>query len=303
VRNKAKRLSALGATALVALVVIGPTAAFAQEETTTTGEATTTTLPEQKSVHGAATSQNACKSHLDPQIADDGTPTIGVSVSADAFGQPHLNQPITLSNTKATVSIPADLLQLGVDAGIIFDGQTIPSVVKFVIEGKGTTQKTHSYTVNATVTVHVTGGVAKPLSSTVSLPDTTWTPVAGSDVFFSEKALNITSTIDLSNQIGIVVTAFFTCSGTGASFIALGAFGLPGAPPSTLPPPSVTAATTAAPPVTGAAVPPGGTSGTLPRTGSSSGLLIALAVGLLTAGLFALKATSRRSDVARSRNS
>ena len=302
-RNKAKRLSALGATALVALVVIGPTAAFAQEETTTTGEATTTTLPTQKSVHGAATSQNACKSHLDPQIADDGTPTIGVSVSADAFGQPHLNQPITLSNTKATVSIPADLLQLGVNAGIIFDGQTIPSVVKFVIEGKGTTQKTHSFTVNATVTVHVTGGVAQPLSSTVNLPDTTWTPVADSDVFFSEKALLITSTIDLSNQIGVVVTATFTCNGTGASFISLGAFGPPGAPPSTLPPPPVTAATTAAAPVTQAAVPPGGTSGTLPRTGSSSGLLIALAVGLLTAGLFALKATSRRSDVARSRNS
>jgi hypothetical protein len=303
VRNKAKRLSALGATALVALVVIGPTAAFAQEETTTTGEATTTTLPEQKSVHGTATSKNACKSHLDPQLADDGTPTIGVSVSADAFGQPHLNQPITLSNTKMTVSIPADLLQLGVDAGIIFDGQTIPSVVKFVIEGKGTTQKTHSFTVNATVTVHVTGGVAQPLSSTVSLPDTTWTPVADSDVFFSEKSLFITSTIDLSNQIGVIVTATFNCTGTGATVIGLGAFGPPGAPPSTLPPPPVTAATTAAAPVTQAAVPPGGTSGTLPRTGSSSGLLIALAVGLLTAGLFALKATSRRSDVARSRNS
>jgi hypothetical protein len=301
VRNKAKRLSALGATALVALVVIGPTAAFAQEETTTTGEATTTTLPTQESKHGAATSQNACKSHLDPQIADDGTPTIGVSVSADAFGQPHLNKPITLSNTKATVSIPADLLQLGVDAGIIFDGQTIPSVVKFVIEGKGTTQKTHSYTVNATVTVHVTGGVAKPLSSTVTLPDTTWTPVAGSDVFFSEKSLNITSTIDLSNQIGIVVTATFNCNGTGATVIALGAFGPPGTTPPTLPPPPVTAATTA-PTVAPQTVPPGGTSGTLPRTGSSSGLLIALAVGLLTAGLFALKATSRRSDVARSRN-
>ena len=300
-RNKAKRLSALGATALVALVVIGPTAASAQEETTTTGEATTTTLPTQKSVHGAATSQNACKSHLDPQIAADGTPTIGVSVSADAFGQPHLNQPITLSNTKATVSIPADLLQLGVNAGIIFDGQTIPSVVKFVIEGKGTTQKTHSFTVNATVTVHVTGGVAQPLSSTVNLPDTTWTPVADSDVFFSEKALLITSTIDLSNQIGVVVTATFSCTGTGASFIALGAFGPPGAPPSTLPPPVTTQPTVTQEATTTTLGVGGG--GTLPRTGSSSGLLIALAVGLLTAGLFALKATSRRSDVARSRNS
>jgi hypothetical protein len=301
VRNKAKRLSALGATALVALVVIGPTAASAQVETTTTGEATTTTLPEQKSVHGSKSSPNACKSHLDPQLAADGTPTIGVTLAADAFGQPHLNQPITLSNTKGTVSIPADLLQLGVDAGIIFDGQQIPSTVKFVIAGTGTTQKTHTFTVSATVTVHVTGGVAQPLSSTFSLPDTTWTPVAGSDVFFSEKSLFITSTIDLSNQIGVIVTATFNCSGNGATVIALGAFGPPGTTPTTAPPP-VTSGTTA-PTVAPLAPPPAVDSGTLPRTGSSTGLLLAIAVGLLTAGLFALKATSRRSDLARSRNS
>jgi hypothetical protein len=304
VRNKAKRLSALGATALVALVVIGPTAAFAQEETTTTGEATTTTLPEQKSVSGSKQSPNACKSHLDPQLAADGTPTIGVTVSGTAFGQPHENQPITLSNTKGTVSIPADLLQLGVDAGIIFDGQQIPSVVKFTIAGTGTTQKTHTYTVSATVTVHVTGGVAQPLSSTFNLPDTTWTPVSGSDVFFSEKSLFITSTIDLSNQIGVIVTATFNCTGNGATFIALGAFGPPGTTPTTAAPPATPAPSVTEAPLTTPTTPiGGGGGGTLPRTGSSAGLLLALAVGLLTAGLFALKATSRRSDVARSRNS
>jgi hypothetical protein len=302
VRNKAKRLSALGATALVALVVIGPTAASAQVETTTTGEATTTTLPEQKSVHGSKQSPNACVSHLDPEIAADGAPTIGVTLSMDAFGQPHLGKTITLSNTKATVSIPADLLQLGVDAGIIFDGQQIPSTVKFVVAGSGTTQKTHTYTVNATVTVHVTGGVAAPLSSTFSLPDTTWTPVNDqTDVFFSEKSMLITSTIDLSATLGMIVTATFRCNGNGATVVALGGLGTPGTPPTTSPPPVVTAApTTAAPPVTGAAVTD---PGTLPRTGSNAGLLLAVAVGLLTAGAFALKATSRRSDVARSRNS
>jgi hypothetical protein len=48
------------------------------------------------------------------------------------------------------------------DAGIIFDGQQIPSTVKFVIAGTGTTQKTHTYTVSATVTVqlHDNGGTA-----------------------------------------------------------------------------------------------------------------------------------------------
>jgi hypothetical protein len=301
VRNMAKRLSALGATALVALVVIGPTAASAQE-TTTTGEATTTTLPEQKAVSGSKQSPNACKSHLDPQLAADGTPTIGVTVSGTAFGQPHENKPITLSNTKGTVSIPADLLQLGVDAGIIFDGQQIPSTVKFTIAASGTTQKTHTYTVSATVTVHVTGGVAQPLSSTFSLPDTTWTPVSGSDVFFSEKGLFITSTIDLSNQIGVIVTATFNCTGNGAAFISLGAFGDPGTtPPTSPPPPPPTPAPSVSQAETTTTAAVGG--GTLPRTGSSAGLLLAVSVGLLTAGLFALKTASRRSDVARSRNS
>jgi hypothetical protein len=300
VRNKAKRLSALGATALVALVVIGPAAASAQVETTTTGEATTTTLPPQKSIHGAATSQNHCVSHLEPAgLADDGVPIIGVSMSSDAFGQPHEGKPITLSNTKATISIPADLLQLGVDAGLVFDNQQIPSVAKLIVNGKGTTQQTHTYTVSTTVTVHVNGGVAQPLSSTFALPDTTWTPQSiDKQVDFSERSLNITSTIDLSTVIGFIVTATFNCNGTGTAFVSLGGLAAPTTTTTVAPPP------TPAPSVTEAATTtttPGG--GTLPRTGSSSGLLLALAVGLLTAGLFALKATSRRSDVARSRNS
>ena len=291
-RNKSKRLSALGATALVAVVVIGPAAASAQVTTTsTTSGATTTTLPEQRSVHGSTLSPNACKSHLDPQLAADGTPTIGVRTSSDAFGQPHLGKQITLSNTQVTVSIPADLLQLGVDAGIVFDGMQIPSVLKFVVAGSGTTQKTHTYTVSATVTVHVTGGVAQPLSSTVDLPDTTWTPVnIGTDVFFRELSMLITSTLDLSNQIGVVVTATFLCTGNGATFVALGGTGEPPPPPPPPPPlPTV--------------VPPVEPPRELPRTGSNAGLLLAVAVGLLTAGAFALKAASRRSDGARSCNS
>jgi len=292
------RLSALGATALVALIVIGPTAASAQE-TTTTGEATTTTLPVQKSVHGAQTSNNHCVSHLDPQLADDGIPIIPVSISSDAFGQPHEGKPITLSNTKATLSIPASILQLGVDAGLVFDGQMIPSVVKVVIAGSHTTQKTHTFTINTTVTVHVTGGVAQPLSATTALPDTNWTPASiNEQVDFSEKSVLITSTLDLSTTIGQIVTATFNCTGTGTAFISLG--GLSAAVTTTT---GATTTTTAAP-VTAATTPPPATNpGTLPRTGSNAGLLLALAVGLLTAGLFALRATSRRSDVARSRNS
>jgi len=300
VRNKAKRLSALGATALVALVVIGPTAASAQV-TTTTGGATTTTLPPQKSVSGSVSSQNNCQSKLDPPIQPPGATKIGVSVSSDAFGQPHEGNPITLSNTKGTISVPASLLQVGVDAGIITDGMQIPSTLKFVIAGSSTTQQTHTYSISATVTVHVSGGVAQPLTSSFNLPDTTWTPVSSSQqVNFSEKSMVITSTLDLSSSIGLIVTATFTCTGNNATFVALGGL----APPSTTTTQATT--TTVAPPtvpVTPATVPPTTGGNTLPRTGSNTGLLLALAVGLLTAGLFALKATSRRSQVERSTES
>ena len=88
------------------------------------------------------TSPNACVSRLDPEVSPPGTPTIGVTTAADAFGQPHLGKQITLSNTKVTVSVPASILQLGVDAGLVFEGQQIPSVLRFVIAGVGTTQKT-----------------------------------------------------------------------------------------------------------------------------------------------------------------
>ena len=296
-RNKAKRLSALVATALVALVVIGPIAASAQV-TTTTGGATTTTLPVQHSKHGETPkgTTNACQSVLDPPLQPPGATTIGVKLAADAFGNPHEGKPITLSNTKVTISIPAALLQAGVDAGIVFDGMTIPSVITFAIAGAGTTQKVHNYTLNATVTVHVVGGAAAPLTSTFSLPDTTWTPESiTKQVDFSEKSMKIVSTLDLSSTLAIIVTATFTCSG-GPVFLSLG--GLTTEIQTTT---TTTTTTTTAPPVVPQA-PPAEPS-TLPRTGSSAGLLLAIAVGLLTAGLFALKATSRRSDVARSRNS
>jgi len=276
--------------------VIGPSAASAQVTTTTAG-ATTTTLPEQKTITGSATSQNNCTSVLNPPIQEGGNTKIGVTMSSTAFGQPHLGKEISLTNTKATISIPADLLQLGVDAGIIFDNQQIPSTVNLVIAGDGTTQKTHAFTINSTVTVHVTGGVAKPLTSTLNLPNTKWTPVSQEqDVFFHEKSMTITSTIDLSASLGITVIATFTCSGRAPDFIALGGLTAPATTTSAAPVTTV-APTTAVAPVTQAA-PTEPTE--LPRTGSNTGLLLAMAVGLLSAGLFALKATGRRAARSRS---
>ena len=81
----------------------------------------------------------------------------------------------------------------------------------------------------------------------------------------------ITSTLDLSATLGLIVTATFNCKGTGADFLALG--GLGAVTPTTAPPTVATAAPTTAAPVT---VAPAATDpGTLPRTGSNAGLLLA----------------------------
>ena len=101
-RKKTKRLGALGASALVALVVIGPAAGIAYAaDTTTTGTATSTTVPKQHKVSGTETDNNNCASVLD--LGSPGTPgqqDIGVTMSADAFPAPHLGDSILLSNTK-----------------------------------------------------------------------------------------------------------------------------------------------------------------------------------------------------------
>jgi LPXTG-motif cell wall-anchored protein len=291
VRNKTKRLGALGATALVALVVIG-SSGIAQAATTTTvgGSTTTTTLPPQKSVHGSTNNNNNCQSALNPPIQPGGPDNIGVTLSTDAFPQPHEGDPIKLTNSKVSISIPASLLQVGVGAGIITDGQKIPSQLALVVAGSNTTQATHKYVVNSTVTVHVIAGQAQPLTSTLNLADTTWTPLSKfQGVSFTEKSMVITSTIDLTSSLGIVLIATFTCKPAGtADFMAIGGISVP------VTTTTVTTTTIATTTVAPTVAPQATNTNTLPRTGSETGWLLALAVVLLSVGLFALKASGRR---------
>ena len=298
-RNKTKRLGALGATALVALVVIG-SSGIAQAATTTTvagGSTTTTTLPPQKSVHGSTSNTNNCQSTLNPPIQPGGPDKIGVTISSDAFPQPHEGDPIKLTNTKVGISIPASLLQVGVSAGIIFDGQQIPSTLTLVVAGSNTTQKTHKYVASSTVTVHVIGGQAQPLTSTLNLPNFTWTPTSKFDpVSFTEQSMAINSTIDLTTQLGLVLYATFTCKPAGTvDFMDIG--GLK-APPTTTTVTTTTttiATTTVAPTVAPSAT----TANQLPRTGSQTGWLLALAVVLLSLGLFVVRASGFRPNRSR----
>jgi len=212
---------------------------------------------------------------VDPPLLSPSNLVVPATISTDAFPQPHKGDPITLSNTKLGVSIPASLLQLGVGAGLVKDGMTVPATVTLVVTGQGTTEGTHQYVVKDTVTVHVVDGQAEPLSATVSLPNTTWHPKnATDDVLFSEKSLHISAFVNLLGGI----TATFDCAPAGsAQFVALAAQS------STVPTTTTVAAV----------VTPTGSS-TLPRTGASTLLLLVVAPAAIDGGVTLIALTRRR---------
>jgi hypothetical protein len=191
-----------------------------------------------------------------------------------------------------TVNVPATLLQLGVDANLIKNGDKVPSVVNVVVNGSSTTQKSHAYKVSATAVISVIGGKAQPLVATLPLPDTTWNPVNASDpVFFSEKSMTIVSSLNLPS-IGAVVVTFACLPTTAPSFVALSAQG--GAIPVKGGGTGVGGAGTGAGAGAGGSGAGGLTSGQLPRTGASPWPLLFIALVCIDAGLVAMRAARRR---------
>jgi hypothetical protein len=259
--------------------------------TTTSAGPTTTTVPvPQVKIHGSTADKNNCTSNLDPPVVAPGTLVVGVTMATDGFPQPHQGDPITLSKTALTVSIPASTLQLGIDAGIIKAGDVIPSTVTLVVTGNGTKEGSHTYVIAANSTIVVVGGKAQPLTSTVLLPNTTWTPVNDqTQVSFAEKSLLIVAKIDLtSSGIGILTVTFACTPASAPTFLALGAQGTAIPTTSTLATTSTTSTTVAAP-TTAAPVAPTA----LPRTGSTTGPLLVLAAILIELGLLAIAAATR----------
>ena len=272
---------------------------FNEPITTTT---TTTTLPPISTttagegthpVSGSYKDTNKCTSHLNPELQPDGHPAITVTMSATAAPEPHHGNAITLSKTKAVITIPAGLIQTGVDVNLIHNGDKVPSVATVVIAGQNTVEGTHAFTIGQTATIVVINGKAQPITASLPLPDTSWTPVNDtSNVFFAQKSLKIVSTINLVSA-GLKVTATFTCvPSTAAQFVGVGAEG------------TLTQPTTPGTGGGGGGGTPGDTTGTgglatpgateLPRTGSNPWPLLVLGAGLLAVGLAAIDAAKRR---------
>ncbi len=244
--------------------------------------------PQPGTTHGKGSDLNACTTVLNPNLQPPGKTDITVTIETDASPQPHFGDPITLSSTSATLNIPATLLQTGFDAGLIKDGDQVPSTVTLTVAGSNTTQKTHNYVLHTTSAIVIKAGKAQPLVSTASLPNTVWTPTSGTaDVIFSQTALHIVSVVNLPG-IGKVTVNFSCDPRTSAQFVAVGA-----TTSVTTPPPSsfttTTAGGVATTPVGGAA---GGAS-ELPKTGSSPWPLFVVAAICIDLGLLAIAGAKR----------
>jgi hypothetical protein len=225
---------------------------------------------------------NNCNATTSPAFLPPTTVVVGTVLSTDAFPQPHKGEPITLTNTKISISVPASLIQTGVDAGLVTDGMEVPATLTLVLDGSGTTEGSHTYTAHQTVPIHVVNGTAQPLSATVVLPDTTWHPVSDTtDVVFSEKSMTIGAFLNIIGG----VNATFDCKPAGTpQLIALSGQS---------PQPPTTTTETVAPESTPTTTAPAGSS-TLPRTGGSVLFLLVFAAAALDLGVVLIAASRRR---------
>ncbi len=270
----------------------GATATTAAPATTAGPTTSTTVGTKQTTISAKATNTNTCSSVLVPADLPPSTGPVGVTIGASGFPQPHKGDPITLSKTTLTVSIPGSTLQVGVKANAIHDGDKIPAVATLVVAGSNTTEGTHTYTVNSVSTVKVVGGIAQALVGTSSLPNTTWHPKnATGTVTFTEKSLKIVATITIGPplNLGAIVDTNTCTPGGSFVFMALSASG--SAPP-------VTSGSTAPTGVTAAAVTTttrvAAAAKTLPRTGANGVFLLIIAAALVDGGAALLLLTRRR---------
>jgi hypothetical protein len=98
---------------------------------------------------------------------------------------------------------------------LIGDGFTIPTALSPALAGSNTVEAVQTYSVTTTQTVHVIAGVAQPLTTTVSLPDTTWNPVdAAVPVVITEQSMQTVLTLNLP-AVG-TFTQTFDCTPTTA---------------------------------------------------------------------------------------
>jgi hypothetical protein len=182
--------------------------------------------------------------------------------------------PATLKNQLWKVTVPASVLQTGINLGLLKAGDTPTGLASVSVFASNTQQGTLSPPpVGISVGPIALGGdgMALPATSTFAVPDMTWTAVGG-DVAFSMALtaievsigpLAVTFTCEPKPPAPAIVTA-----------AVRGTTNIPPAPPTGTPVTPAVLATSA----------PTQTSEPLAVTGAEFGVPIALAVGLLDLG-------------------
>jgi LPXTG-motif cell wall-anchored protein len=236
-----------------------------------------TYIDDSGTVRGSVTDRNACNATLDPPAQPPGPVMVAVTISSAASPQPHNLDPVSLSHTTVEVTVPAQFVQAGIDAGIYSDGQTFPVTVSPVIAGSNTVEATHEYEASTTVTVRVVEGVARPLTATVQLPDTIWHPASRAGaILFTEQSARVVIALEPLSATSSVQT--FECAPSGdRAFIALG-----GTEPTTTTQGPTTTSISDAPIVNQTTTVP--VVAALPRTGSSSGYAVLFGLCCLAGG-------------------
>ena len=185
-------------------------------------------------VHAELANQNACISRTE---IPDGSPfldpselSMPVSIATDVSAPPHGGQEIALTNTTVTVSFGNEILQSGVDVGLLSDGMRLPAVLEISVDGVNTTETTQSTTATQKPTLKVLQGVAQPLVITFALPESAWTPVdSAQTVTFREKSLSVAILLPVLFDPGLTMIAECEPTGTATLFVAPGS-GKPSAP-------------------------------------------------------------------------
>jgi LPXTG-motif cell wall-anchored protein len=246
-------------------------------------------------VHGTATGRNECNATYSPSAPLPSALDVGVTISSRAGPQPLDLGPVTLSDTTVSVSMPVSFLQPAIDEGILVDGQALPVLLSPVVAGSNTIEATHEYNETTTATIHVVDGMVRPLVATVQLPDTIWHPaMPDRDIFFTEKSVRVVLAIEPFSVITETTLTADCAPSDERVFIALGSTcpvdgpcdsttTMTGPPVSVSDPTVLNQSTTV----------PGGT--TLPRTGSSSGYAVFVALSCIAGG--ALLLIRRRREV------
>jgi hypothetical protein len=256
--------------------------------TTTAAPATTTTSPPgavPTPVTGTRTYAAECSNTVNTSMSTITFTATGTTTANLAAGDP-----VPLTGQTWKVDVPGAVLDTGINLGLINPGDMIRGSLKAGVNGGGTAEGTTTAApIDLTlgpVTVDAVTGLADPVSTTVTLPDSTWT-AASSTMPFSMGP----SVVDVKIPIpgGTPLTVTFTCQppSDAAPFVTAS---LAGDPPAAV----AGTVTASSAQVEGASVV---RAAELPRTGPARGwLLVELTGGLalLDAGYLLWSATRRK---------